>query len=65
MIGDEPIIEKIKCSVCDFTDEFEPDCFGLTYYQSVGFCPHCDNPMVYDDGIGETETREIKTLKYE
>jgi len=62
MIGDETMEVQIKCSKCDFEDEFVPDSFGLSYYQSVGLCPHCDSPMIYFD---ETPTKEVITLKYE
>ena len=35
---------KIKCE-CGFEDEYEPDEFGLSYYQAIGTCPVCDRDL--------------------
>ena len=32
---------KFECKHCGFTDEYEPDEFGLSYYQANGDCPSC------------------------
>jgi hypothetical protein len=42
-------MKKVKCShpECDFQDEFQPDDFGLNYFQAIGLCPQCDEPTVY------------------
>jgi hypothetical protein len=44
------MIIEVKCSECDFKDKFEPDEFGLNYYQAVGTCPFCNAPIVTEDG---------------
>ena len=35
---------KVKCE-CGFTDEYEPDEFGINYYQAVGLCPDCGKDL--------------------
>ncbi len=35
---------KIECK-CGFKDKYEPDEFGLSYYQAVGECPHCGKDL--------------------
>lgn len=37
-------METAHCKVCGFEEEFEPDEFGLNYFQAVGLCPNCDEP---------------------
>lgn len=32
------------CKKCDFEDKYEPDEFGLGYFQAVGKCPVCGEP---------------------
>ena len=36
---------KVKCTNCGFEDEYEPDEFGLSYYQANGDCPSCGNDL--------------------
>ncbi len=44
-------MEKVRCKQrCGFEDEFEPDDFGINYYQAVGECPNCGADTVYEDG---------------
>jgi hypothetical protein len=33
-------MQTVSCK-CGFTDEYEPDEFGLSYYQAIGTCPEC------------------------
>lgn len=45
------MLKQVYCkNECGFTDEFEPDEFGVNYFQAIGKCPQCDAPTVYDDG---------------
>lgn len=54
--------EKIHCEQrCGFEDTFEPDEFGLDYYQAIGTCPNCDAPTVYEDG---SKTAVVINFKY-
>jgi len=32
--------QTVSCK-CGFTDEYEPNEFGLSYYQANGTCPRC------------------------
>lgn len=49
--------EKIAiCYKCGFREHYEPDEFGLQYYQAIGICPFCDNAMVDENG---KPTKEI------
>jgi len=48
---------KIKCE-CGFIDDYEPDEFGLSYYQAVGKCPNCDKDLKTKENI----TFKIKEL---
>lgn len=36
--------ETAYCKKCNFEEEYEPDIFGLNYYQAVGTCQNCDEP---------------------
>lgn len=38
------------CKDCGKVDEFEPDEFGLSYYQAIGECPYCRQPTYYESG---------------
>ena len=42
---------------CGFNEEFEPDEFGVNYFQAIGTCPDCDNPLV--DETGSPTNKEI------
>lgn len=55
-------METAKCSNkdCDFKEEFEPDEFGLTYFQAIGECPFCGWKTIYEDGKLTQEFIEIK-----
>lgn len=42
-------MEKVRCKQrCGFEDEFEPDEFGINYFQAIGECPKCGADTVYD-----------------
>ncbi len=44
-------LKKVKCSsLCGFEDEFEPDEFGINYFQAVGTCPNCGSDTIYENG---------------
>jgi hypothetical protein len=51
-------MKTAKCSKCNFEDTFEPDEFGINYFQAVGECPHCEAKLLDGDGI-ETKTEII------
>ncbi len=58
-------MEKVTCKArCGFEDEFEPDDFGVNYYQAIGVCPNCQSPTVYIDG-DETKVVVMFSLKQE
>jgi hypothetical protein len=42
--------EMAICNVCGDIEEFEPDEFGLSFYQAVGTCPFCRKPTYYRNG---------------
>jgi hypothetical protein len=52
-------METITCPVCGFTDTYDPDESGLTYYQAVGTCPICDadlgTKIVVEYRVGRVE----------
>lgn len=51
-------MRKAVCqNKCGFEEEFEPDEFGLSYFQAVGVCPNCNAITVYGDG---KPTKEVK-----
>ena len=54
-------IEKIYCKFCGFTDEFEPNEFGVNYYQAVGECELCGKPTYYKKN--NKPTKEIIVIK--
>ena len=42
--------EMATCKDCGDIEEFEPDDFGLNFYQAVGSCPFCTKPTYYSNG---------------
>ena len=46
----ETILAKCSNKECDFSEEFEPDEFGLNYYQAIGECPWCGWKTIYENG---------------
>ena len=58
-------MKEVTCKKqCGFEDEFEPDEFGITYFQSIGECPNCNAPTIYSSGE-ETKTNIIFTVSHE
>lgn len=47
---------------CDFSEEFEPDEFGLTYYQAIGECPVCGWQTIYPGGKLTKEIIQITLI---
>lgn len=59
-------MEKVTCKAkCGFEDEFEPDEFGMNYYQAIGLCPNCKALTVYLDGEETQVTVNFKLTKPE
>ena len=42
--------EMAVCKNCGDVEEFEPDEFGLSYFQAFGECPGCNGPTYYRNG---------------
>ena len=47
------------CKDCGDLEEFEPDEFGLSYYQAIGKCT-CGKPTYYRNG---KRTKEVVVFK--
>ncbi len=45
---------------CTFSDVFEPDDFGISYFQAIGKCPWCGGDTYCEDG---TLTRKLVILE--
>lgn len=39
--------EIAYCKVCKFEEKFEPNEFGINYYEAIGTCPFCGEPTYY------------------
>jgi len=52
-------MKTVECKNCGFSDEYEPDEYGLSYYQAVGTCPECG------DDLGTAIVVEISIKKQE
>lgn len=53
-------METAVCNKCGFEEDYEPDEFGLDYYQAIGKCL-CGEPT-YNKKTGEPTT-EIFTFR--
>ena len=53
-------MEIAICKNCKFEEEYEPDEFGLSYYQSVGKCPNCGEATYKKTG---EPTKEIQLIQ--
>lgn len=38
------------CPNCEYIEEYEPDEFGLSYFQAVGTCPVCGSELEDENG---------------
>lgn len=45
-----PLIEMAICKDCGEVEEFEPNKFGMNYFQAIGKCPWCKKPTYYKNG---------------
>ena len=50
-------MEKAICKKCGFEDEYESEQYGLTYYEAIGKCYHCNSDTFNDKG--ELTRKEI------
>lgn len=58
------IMEKVYCKLkCGFEDEYEPDEFGINFYQAIGTCPNCEAPTIHADGSETAEVIEFHIVK--
>jgi len=46
----EKVVEMATCKDCGEIEEFEPDEFGINYFQAIGECPICKKPTYYKNG---------------
>ena len=52
--------EIASCKGCGDIEEFEPDEFGLNFYQAVGTCQFCRKPTYYSNGEATKITVNFK-----
>ena len=53
-------LETATCPECGYKESYEPDEFGLTYFQAIGSCPNCGAELQKTDGTPTAEIIKIE-----